>query len=96
MKNVRIAATKTVGVMVAATAASLMVTAGPAYASAGFSPAPMRHHHHHDNGDNNSSQSPTQICGNNVANNIGIGSFGHGKAKGGNNKSSCKQKTTSR
>lgn len=86
---------KTIGVVVAATAASLMATTGAAYAAPGFAPEPMKkHHHHHDGGNTNAIQTPIQACGNNVGNNIGVGAFGHGKAKGGNNKSSCKQKTT--
>jgi hypothetical protein len=95
MKNARgIAATKTVGVVVAATAASLMATAGPAYAATGFSPAPVKHHHrHHDHG-GNVIQAPVQACNNNVGSNhvFGLGSKNQ-KAKS-KNSGSCKQKTT--
>ena len=92
MKNARgIAATKSIGVVVAATAASLLAATGPAYAATGFDAVPMKHHHHHHN---TAIQAPIQACGNNVANNIGAGVLGHGKAKGGNNKSSCKQNTS--
>ena len=47
----------------------------------------------HDSG--NAIQVPIQACNNNVGNNNGIGILGHGKAKGGNNKGDCKQKTSS-
>ena len=96
MKNARgIAATKSIGIVVAATAASLLAATGPAYAATGFDAVPMKkHHHHHDGGNTNAVQVPIQACGNNVGNNIGAGVLGHGKAKGGNNKSSCKQKTS--
>lgn len=87
---------KTVGVVVAATAASLMATTGAAYAAPGFTPEPMKkhHHHHHDGGNTNAIQAPTQVSGNNVGNNIGLGVLGHGSAKGGNNHSKSTQKTT--
>ncbi len=94
MKNARgIAATKTIGVVVAATAASLMAATGPAYAATGFSPEPMKRHHHHDHG-GNAVQVPIQACGNNVGSNnvIGIGSKNQ-KAKS-KNSGNCKQKTT--
>jgi hypothetical protein len=99
MKNTRgFAAAKAAGFVVAATAASLMATAGPAYAATGFSPVPARHHHHHHhNGDGgNTFQSPTQVCGNNVGSNIvfGVGSKNQ-KAKS-SNSGNCKQKTSSR
>lgn len=52
-------------------------------------------HRHHDGNGGNVIQAPIQACGNNIGNNIGIGIFGHGSAKGGNNNSKCSQHTSS-
>ena len=96
MKNASgVGAAKMFGVVLTATAASLVATAGPAYAATGFDPAPMKKHKHHDrDGGNNAIQVPIQACNNNVGNNAGIGILGHGKAKGGNSKGSCEQNTS--
>ncbi len=83
MKNaLGITAVKSAGVVVAATIATLMATAGPAYAATGFSSVPV-------------DQSPTQICGNNFGSN-NITSTGGNQEINSKNHVKCKQKTSSR
>ena len=91
MKARGLAATKTLGAVLAATAVSLVVTAGPAYAATGFSPVPMKKHHH----SGNSIQAPVQACGNNVGSNIIFGAGSKNQSVKSKNSGDCKQKTSS-
>jgi hypothetical protein len=45
--------------------------------------------------DDNAVQIPVQACNNNIINNIGLGILGSGRAKGGDNKGKCRQRTSS-
>jgi hypothetical protein len=91
LKTIGLMAMKSAGVTTAAAAAGVLALSSPAYAATGFDAVPMKHHHH----DGNSIQVPIQACNNNLGNNNAVGILGHGKAKGGNNKGKCKQKTSS-
>ena len=90
----------------AAAAPSQAAVANVAYsvpASFGDLVLPSKKHHNKNcnsllaNVCNNSVQVPIQACGNNVANNIGLGLLGgKGSAKGGNNNRKCRQHTSSK